>query len=133
MRVLVAGGLYFIIVFAAGFLFGALRVTMVAPRLGAVPAVLVELPLILCVSWFACGWILRRWPMRTRDGEDVLMGIVAFLLLMAGEAMLSVLLTGRPPADFLLRMLTAEGAIGLLGQIAFAALPSFRSRLVRAQ
>jgi hypothetical protein len=133
MRVVTAASVYFLIVFAAGFVFGAIRVTALTPTLGAVIAVLIELPLILAVSWFACRWVLSRWPVRVAASEDIAMGALAFALLMAAEAALTVTLAGRPLGDFFMRMATPEGMIGLLGQIAFAALPVFQSRIGRSQ
>jgi hypothetical protein len=133
MRVLTAASVYFLIVFAAGFVFGAIRVTALTPNLGAVVAVLIELPLILAVSWFACRWVLSRWPVRVAASEDIAMGILAFALLMAAEAALTVMLASRPLGDFFTRMATPEGMIGLLGQIAFAAMPVLQSRIGRFQ
>jgi len=53
---------YFSLVFAVAFLLGALRVLFVDPRLGPLQAVLLEVPLVLAVSWLVAGRCLRRWP-----------------------------------------------------------------------
>jgi hypothetical protein len=49
---------YFAVVFGMGFLLGTLRVLHIAPRLGEEFAVLIELPLMLAISWVACSWII---------------------------------------------------------------------------
>jgi hypothetical protein len=127
--VLTAGGAYFLTVFAAGFVLGTVRVLWVAPNLGPVPAVLIELPMLLTFAWFVCGWILRRWKIGRAGGADIGMGLTAFMLLILAETAFSVLLTGQSLSVFFQRMATAQGAIGLAGQILFAALPAIRSRI----
>ena len=56
-----AGLAYFGIVFATGFALGTLRVLAVTPRLGENAAVLLELPIILTLSWVACRWLISRF------------------------------------------------------------------------
>jgi hypothetical protein len=58
-RSLLTGAAYFVIVFAAAFALGALRVTFIVPAVGSVWATLLELPLTLAASWTACGWLVR--------------------------------------------------------------------------
>ena len=128
MRPIVFGAVYFLVVFLVGFVLGAIRVLLVAPRLGALPAVMIELPIILAVSWFVAGWLLRRMPLEPARNEDLAAGILAFLLLIVAEALLAIELSGRTPAEFLLRLLTPEGLVGLGGQLVFAALPALRRR-----
>ena len=66
--VIKGGAAYFALVFAAGFALGVVRVLVLAPRLGALSAVALELPLILTVSWIACGWVLKRFSVPPRAG-----------------------------------------------------------------
>ena len=56
-----AGFVYFLIVFAIGFVLGTVRVLFVVPRFGATNAVLIELPVMLAVSWIVCAWLVRRF------------------------------------------------------------------------
>jgi predicted MFS family arabinose efflux permease len=60
MRVLKAAATYFVLVFGAGFVLGAIRVTWIVPRIGARAAVLLETPLVLAVSVLAALWRNRR-------------------------------------------------------------------------
>ena len=60
-NVLKAGVLYFLGVFALGFILGAIRIFFLVPYSGPVVAVLVELPFILLVSWFFCRFLTRRF------------------------------------------------------------------------
>ena len=128
MNFIKAGVAYFAVVFAAGFVLGALRVLAIAPRIGEIAAVLVELPVILAVSWFACGWIVARFLSGQGAGALLAMGMVAFVLLMAAEASLSVFAFGRTVGEHLDTYRTASGAVGLAGQVVFAFLPLIRGK-----
>lgn len=128
MRAAVAAGVaYFGIVFAVGFALGTLRVLVLAPRLGEPAAVLLELPLMLAVSWVACGWLLARFRVPPRRSHGLAMGAVAFALLMLGELSVSLALLGRSAAEHLAAYGTGSAALGLLAQLAFAAMPAVRA------
>jgi hypothetical protein len=118
---------YFALVFAAGFALGTMRVFLVAPLWGELPAVMLESPIMIIVSWLACGSTIRRFGVRGRRA-GLAMGAFAFALLMIAELALSVFAFGRSPADFLRAFGTAAGAVGLTGQVAFALIPLLRSR-----
>lgn len=118
------GLIYVLFVFAAGFLFGTLRTIWLGPMLGPVAAVAIELPFILGVSWIACGWCMRRYAVATLR-QRTWMGVTAFSILMATEALLSVLMFGRSPDDYASAFLTPAGLLGLAGQVAFGAMPLF--------
>lgn len=124
-----AGFFYFAVVFAAGFVLGTLRVLVVAPVFGEIGAVLIELPIILAISWFACSLIVQRLSVPPRVSDRALMGAGAFVLLMMAELALSVVIFGRSPAEFANSLATLPGALGLAGQIAFATFPLLQSRL----
>jgi hypothetical protein len=120
---------YFGTVFVVAFAAGALRTLLVAPRLGEVPAVLIEVPLILMVSWVFAGRVLRRWPVAVGGAPALLaMGAIAFSVLMAAEAGLATLAFGRPFEVWLDGLTTPAGLTGLAGQIGFALIPWLRGR-----
>jgi hypothetical protein len=56
-----AGLSYFTLVFGAGFVLGALRVTLLVPRLGERMAELSEMPLMFAVIVFAARFVIRRF------------------------------------------------------------------------
>jgi hypothetical protein len=120
-----AGVAYFVAVFAAGFMLGAVRVFVIAPRIGAFWAVAMELPIMLAVAWVACGWAVRRFTVPAAAGERATMGLAAFVLLMTAEAALAIA-TGSTPTHFLASLATPEGALGLSGQGIFALMPLLR-------
>ena len=128
---LLAGGVYFAIVFVLGFVLGAVRVMAVAPAVGPTVAVLLELPFMLIFSVFACRACVRWFGVSDARGARGLMGATGFVLLMAVEATLAVLAAGIPLAVHLRGYLTASGIAGLTGQVAFALIPLFQRGAAR--
>jgi hypothetical protein len=55
------------------------------------------------------------------------MGVVAFILLMLAEMALSWFVLARTPDAFMQSFASPNGAIGLVGQIAYALFPLVRS------
>lgn len=118
-----AGFLYFMLVFALGFVLGVFRVMLVIPRLGETNAVLIELPVMLALSWMACAWLVRRFAVPPRTAERLAMGALAFALLMLGELAVSVFGFGRTVAAHLATYQTVGAQLGLAAQLVFALFP----------
>ena len=117
---------YFTIVFAAGFALGTVRVFMLAPVLGELGAVLLELPIMLAISWFVCRAAVRRFAVPAGWDQRAIISATAFVLLMLAELGLSVFVFGRPAGAFLASLASPSGAVGLLGQFAYALFPLFQ-------
>lgn len=126
IRAFAAGAVYVALVFAAGFVLGTVRVLALAPRLGELGAVAAETPVMLAVSWFACGWTLRRVAVPAKVIPRAVMGAAAFAFLMTAELALTVLAFGGTPASFLATFAAPAGALGLAGQVAFGLIPLAR-------
>jgi hypothetical protein len=124
-----AGAVYFAIVFAAGFVFGSARAVLTgdAPEM-RLAAVAIELPLILAVSWVACRRAVLWFAVPAVVSPRVVMGAVAFLLLMAAEAALGVGLAGRSLGENFALYAEASHALGLVGQVVFGLLPLVQIR-----
>jgi hypothetical protein len=118
-----ASVVYFAVVFAAGFVFGTLRVLVLVPLVGERIAVLIELPFMLTVSWLACRSIVTRFSVPTMIGPRLVMGGTAFALLMAAEIGLSVFAFSRTVAQHLESQMTTAALLGLAGQVGFALFP----------
>lgn len=121
-----AGFAYFAVVYVVGLVLGVLRVLVVAPGIGETAAVLVEIPVLLAVSWIACGHVLRRCGVGTGYDVRAATGFVAFGLLMTAEFLLDSVMSGRTLVEHLERYREPVMAIGLTAQMAFAAMPLFR-------
>lgn len=120
----ICGAVYGVIAFLAGAVLGTLRVTMIAPRTGETVAVLLELPIMLGLCWAVAGALLRRPGLRA-GWPRLAMGAAGFAVLMAAELALSLALD-QSWRGFLAGLLRPAGAIGLAGQLGFAALPALR-------
>jgi hypothetical protein len=89
-----AGLCYFTLTFGAGFLLGPLRIFLMVPRVGARAAELVELPVMILVTWLAARWTIRRLHVPLSTGPRLVMGVLAFALLLAAEFSLVLPLRG---------------------------------------
>jgi hypothetical protein len=127
-RAIRAGLAYFLLVFAAGFVLGTLRVTLIIPRIGELAAVCLEVPILLTLAWLICRAIIRRFDVPATLGARLAMGVFAFALLMLAELALSVLLAGRSPAQHFALYRQLAHQIGLAAQIGFAAIPLLQRR-----
>jgi hypothetical protein len=121
-----AGVAYFGIVFLAGVLLGSLCILALAPALGEMSALAVELPLMLVVSWVVCRRLIARCSVTDAVIPRLAMGGVAFVLLMAAEAAVSILGCERSPEAHLAAYRSMGAQIGLAGQVAFGLLPAVR-------
>lgn len=121
-RAITAGVLYVAIVFAAGFVLGAIRGLVIAPAIGETAAIAIEIPIILAISWVVCRAITTRLALPPTRFARVTMGAVAFALLMVAEFLLA-LAFGRTPAEHFASYRGGASMLGLAGQMAFAALP----------
>ena len=132
MRIASAAIVYWAMVFALGFLLGTVRVLWVIPRVGLVPATLLELPLILTASWFAAGWLVRRFALSSMR-EALTVGVLAFAILMVAECALASVLNGQSPADWLAGLGQPHALLGMAGQVVFALMPWWRVRAWRSE
>ena len=92
--VIKAGLCYFALTFGAGFLLGPLRILVLVPRVGARAAELAELPVMIVVMWLAARWTIRRFHLPFSIGLRLVMGALAFALLLAAEFSLVLPLRG---------------------------------------
>jgi hypothetical protein len=127
-----AGGAYFAVVFAVGFVLGTIRVLGIVPRIGETNAVLLELPLMITLSWFACAWLVRRFAVSPGVVPRLGMGGVAFTMLMLGELGASVFGLERTIAEHFASYRSVAAQLGLAAQLGFALFPLAQALLRRA-
>ena len=119
----IAALVYFALTFAAGFVLGTLRVLVVAPYLGEFAAVALELPLMLGFAWAAFAVIAVHLELQHTFPAGMRIGALAFVLLMLVEPALAIVAFGRTPTAVAAAMTTAQGLLGLAGQVLFALIP----------
>jgi len=114
---------YFACVFAVGFVLGPIRELWLIPRVGRVPALLIEGTLMVGVSVFFARVALRHFAVPKGTATRITVGAVAFGLLQAAEMLLAFWVRHQNPTQYLAAFGSAPGAIGLLAQLAFGAVP----------
>lgn len=112
---------YYAIVFSIAFALGVARTLVIAPALGVTFAVLLEIPVLVLVSWLAAQRLLKNCPLAI--SQLAIMGAIAFTLTIASEVILAYLLRGQGIADWASEVARPLGLIGLAGQIAFGLMP----------
>ena len=121
-----AGLVYGLVVFSIGFILGAIRTLVVVPRTGVTAAVLAEAPVILYTSWIISRRLIFRFNVADKAASRILMGGIAFAVLMVCELGLSVLIFHRTGGEFFAAFASMPGAIGLVAQVLFAVFPYIR-------
>lgn len=125
--VLSSAAAYFGIVFAVGFVLGALRVAFLVPRIGERWAELAEMPLMLVAIVLAARWVVGRSASVMAPRRWLLVGALALLLLLAAEVLLAVVLAGRGIGDYIASRDPVSGTVYLGMLLVYAAMPGLRS------
>lgn len=123
LSVLLPAVAYFFAVFLVGMVLGTLRVLMLEPSIGPLGATLVELPVMLAVSWWVCRAVMARFAVAAETSGRLAVGGLAFILLMAAEFSLGVFGVGLSPKQYFLGLGAPGPLLGLAAQLAFAAFP----------
>lgn len=112
---------YYAIIFGLAFAMGIARTMVIAPRLGATVAVLLEVPIIVAASWVAARRLLRHRSLTLP--QRAAMGATGFILTMLSEVVLARVLREQDVTDWAADIMTPLGLTGLAAQIAFAVMP----------
>jgi hypothetical protein len=123
MRIVGAAVLYFLIVYAVGFVLGPIRVYSLEPRLGETVATLCEAPFIIVAVMFAARKIPPRLNLAGNVKSLALMGFAALVLQQSADFALGAFARGIPPAQQINHLTTPAGLIYLVLLVTFAAMP----------
>ncbi len=123
--ILIAGVLYFALVFGAGFVLGTIRTLWVAPRVGMRIAELVETPIMLVVTIVAARWIVHRLAVPSVPSSRLSMGFVALGLMLVAEFGLVLWLRGLSIREYLATRDPVSGTVYYLTLGVFAIIPLF--------
>ena len=114
--------IYWAVVFAAGFVFGTVRVLWGAAALGEGLYQAIEIPFMLVLGWVVARRLVRRgWI--AGEGAALKIGALAFALLMVAEAALGLTLFGETLPHWLASLTHPPRLWGLISQILFALTP----------
>jgi hypothetical protein len=123
MQTLKAGGLYFAIVFGAGFALGTIRILWVVPHFGTRIAELMETPVMFVVTIVAARCIVRRLSLLPRASIRLGMGSVALGLMLVTEFTFVLWLRGLSISEYLANRDPVSGTVYYVMLAVFAIMP----------
>ena len=123
LNVLKAGTLYFVFVFAAGFVLGIIRTIWIAPHFGTRNAELMEAPVMLVVIVPSARWAARRLTTPTSWARRLTVGLVALGLLLLAEFTVVLWVRGFTITQYLADRDPVSGAVYVVMLAVFALMP----------
>jgi len=120
-----AGLAYFALVFGAGFVLGALRVSILVPRFGERISELSEMPLMFAVIIIVARFVINRFAVPFSIVARLGTGLLALVLLLAAELLLAVIVQERSLADYVASRDPISGSVYLAMLALFALMPFF--------
>ncbi len=131
MRALIAGAVYFLLVFAAGFVLGPIRVLWLVPKIGERAAEILEAPIMFAVIVVAARWIVRRFALAGTVGKPLLVGAIALALLLAAEFGVVLGVRGLTLPEYIAGRDPVAGVVYVLLLGLFAGMPALLCRRSR--
>jgi hypothetical protein len=128
MQTFKAGVIYFLLIFAVGWILGPIRELWAVPNFGRMAAMLSEAVIMLVAMIVAARWVIRRFHVSRTLPATISMGIVAIGLLLPAEIVGVHWVRGLSVEDYLTGFLTAPGVVSLLMFLLFAAMPMLVTR-----
>lgn len=128
MQVLKGGVLYFVVVFAAGFVFGTARTLWIAPQAGTRMAELMEAPMMLVVTIIAARWVVCHFAIPSVASARLQMGGIGLALLLVAEFGLVLWIRGLSAREYLATRDPVSGTVYYLMLAVFAIMPLFVAR-----
>lgn len=134
MKRLQAAGLYFLLVFSAGFMLGTVRVLFIVPTIGERAAELLEMPLMLLVVAMAARFIVRKFAGSIYGTPQWLhVGAIAFACMLTADVGVGVALRGMTVWQALFARDPVSGTAYYLALAFLALAPSLFARIGQRQ
>jgi len=128
MLVVKIGAVYFVLVFAVGWVLGPIRELWVIPRFGRPAGVLFEAPIMLAAIIAAARWVVRHYFVDYSLETRVSIGLVALGLLFIAEITGIWWIRDMSISDYFATFDTLTGGVFLLLLLLFAAMPMLVER-----
>jgi ABC-type uncharacterized transport system permease subunit len=125
VRVFKAGAVYFALVFAIGFVLGAIRTLWLVPRVGTRTAELMEMPIMLAVTILAARWTVLRLNVPPMPSVRLGMGCMALVLMLVAEFGFVLWIRGLSIKAYLATRDPVSGTVYYAMLVAFAIMPLF--------
>jgi hypothetical protein len=123
MLVLKAGAFYFAVIFAVGFVLGAVRTLWVVPLFGTRMAELMEMPIMLVVTIVAARWTVLRLSVPSMWSARLGMGCIALILMLIAEFGFVLWIRGLSIKEYFATRDPVSGAAYYLLLVVFAIMP----------
>jgi hypothetical protein len=133
MCALKAGAVYFLLLFAVGWVLGPIRELWAVPRFGRLTALLFEAVIMLITMVVSARWVMRRFNVPQTFGSTIPMGLVALGILPPAEIAGVVWVRALSLRNILRASMTAPGVISAVIFLLFAAMPSLVTLLTRGR
>jgi len=133
LRPLKAGLIYFLLVFALGWVLGPIRELWAVPRFGRITALLIEAIIMLIAMVISSRWVMRRFNVPQSLGSTIPMGLVALAILAPAEIAGVLWVRGLSLREYLASFVTLPGVISLVMFLVFAAMPTIVGRFTAAR
>ena len=127
-KMFTAAGIYFALVFGAGFVLGPIRILWAVPRLGVRLAELIEAPIMLVVVVVAARWVVGRYAEDFTVRRRLALGAVALALMLFAEFALVTWLWGQSILDYLAGRDPVSGSVYYVLLGIFAVMPALVRR-----
>jgi len=124
MRILKAGVIYFLLLFALGWIMGPIRELWAVPKFGRMTALLVEAIIMLIAMIVAAGWVTLWFDVPQTLGSTIPVGLVALAILAPAEIAGVLWVRGQSLQDYTASFVTAPGVISLVMFVLFAVMPT---------
>jgi len=129
MQLVKAGVVYFALVFAAGFVLGAIRTLCVVPRVGTRTAELMEMPIMLAVTIVAARWTVLHLSVPSMWSARLGMGCMALVLMLIAEFGFVLWIRGLSIKEYFATRDPVSGAAYYLLLMVFAIMPLLLGRI----
>jgi hypothetical protein len=119
-----AGVIYFVLVFAIGWVLGPIRELWAVPHFGRMAATLLEAVIMLVAMIVAARWVTRRFDVPRTLPATISVGLIAIGLLFPAEIAGVLWVRGLSLQDYMAGFATGPGIISLVMFLLFAAMPT---------
>jgi hypothetical protein len=120
--------LYFVLVFAAGFVLGTIRTFWVVPRLGVRTAELMEAPIMLGVSILVARWVVRHVGIGPLWSRRLALGGIALGFMLLAEFAFVLSVRGLTIREYFESRDPVSGTVYFMTLSAFSVIPIFVGR-----
>jgi len=132
LRAVKAGVVYFLLIFALGWILGPIRELWAVRYFGHVTATLLEGMIMLIAMAITAGWIIRQFEVSHPLGSTLTMSLIGIGLLFPAEIVGVIWVRHLSVREYLAHFTTVPGVISLAMFLFFAAMPTVVGRFTTA-